>query len=354
MKKSVLLAAIAVFAAAASFATVVNVSNAPSSPVNPPFTYNSLQTAVNAAADGDSLYVHGTNISHGSLVITDKTVVLIGAGYGNNLQSNFQQKTFIDNITFSGFSGTKNVVLVGIYVSGTIGTQAANTPVNNLLIDRCAMFRLSAQCNNLILRQSILEVGCDGNPTFQPTVNGNAIIQNSVIAGNVGAVGVNTSMWENNIFKATDCGVGAVSSYNGSATFVNNIFNNGFTINVSNCTFNNNLFVSVASLGSGNSGTGNIFNTSADFVNNASPQNSIGTANYATAVDYHLAPTSAAIGAGTGGTNLGIYGGTNPLPATALLNGVPAMPRITEMNVQNLSVSPNGTLNVQIKAVKEN
>jgi hypothetical protein len=354
--KGILLFALIVIGAYGSSATVRNVSNSPTAPVNSPYTYNDLQKAVDSAADGDSLYVHGTNIDYGVITITDKTLTLIGAGYGNNLMSNFQQKTYISRLQFAGYTGTKNVVLVGLFLPGSFSSisNISGGAVNNLLIDRCAMFRLTAVCNNLIMRQSIIEVGCDGTSVFSPTVNGNALIQNCVLAGNITGGNVNTSIWEQNIFKGTDCGVGTVSTYNGSATFLNNIFNNSFTVSVSNCIFNNNLFVSVASLGSGNGGTGNIFSTSAGFVNNASPVNAIGKENYCTAIDYHLSGSSAAVGAGTTGDDLGVYGGTYALPATAVLNGVPAMPRIIEMNVQNLSVSPTGNLNVQIKAVKEN
>jgi hypothetical protein len=354
--KTILLSALLLVGAMASHATVRNVSNSPTAPVNVPYTYSSLQTAVDSAADGDTLYVHGTNIDYGVITITNKTVTLIGAGYGNNLLSNFQQKTYISRLQFAGYTGTKNVVLVGLFIPGSFASISTSSggAVNNLLIDRCAMYRINCNCNNLIMRQSLIEVGCDGSSCFQPTVNANAVIQNCVLAGNVGSGSVNTSMWENNIFKGSDCGVGNINTYNGTATFVNNIFNNGYTISVSNCTFNNNLFVSVGSLSSGNSGTGNIFNTSAGFVNNASANNSIGKENFCSAVDYHLGGSSAAVGVGVNGVDLGIYGGTNPLPTTAVLNGVPAMPRITEMNVQNLSVSPSGNLNVQIKAVKEN
>lgn len=341
------------FGASASYASVRNVSNSSTAPVQTPYTYNDLQMAIDSAADGDSLYVHGTNIDYGNIIITNKTLTLIGAGYGNNLTSNFQQKTYMYKMEFAGFTGTKNVVLVGIYVD-YISTTTGAGAVNNLVIDRCAITRITNKCNNLIMRQSLMEIGCDGNSIFSPTVNNSALIQNCVISGNVTGGSVNTSVWENNIFKRTDCAVGEIGTYNGSATFINNIFNNSFAVNVYNCTFNNNLFVSTTSLCCGNSGVGNIFNTSAGFVNNASPSNSIGKGNFCSAVDYHLAPGSAAIGAGTNSTDIGIYGGTNPLPATAVLNGVPAMPRITEMNVQNLSVSPTGSLNVQIKAVKEN
>lgn len=361
MKKAFLLLIVCCGLGFQSHSAVINVSNAATAPVNPPHTYNNLQTAIDAAADGDSLYVHGTNIDYGATTINNKTLVLIGAGYGNNLQSNFQQKTFIQSITFAGFSGVKSVVLVGLFIPGEISTASSAGPVNNLLIERCAIMRLSSASNNLTIRQSLLEA-VDGGSIFQPTVTGNALVQNSVLSGIITGGSVNSSLWENNIFKKAEYyyGRGSVGPYNGTAIFINNIFNSGYNLAVNNCTFNYNIFMAVNSLNNsgygGNSGIGNIMNTDPQFENNGyvGSHASIGKENYCTVVDYRLAAGSPCIGAGVGGTDMGIYGGVNALPATATLNGVPAMPRITEMNLQNVSVSPSGSLNVQIKAVREN
>ncbi len=357
MKKLLQLAALFLTTAAAN-AAVINVSNSPTAPVNPPYTYNDLQVAITAAADGDSLYVHGTNISYGDITITNKTLTFIGAGYGSNLQSNFQQRSRIGNINFSGFSGTKNIVLAGLIMEADIYNAATGTPVNNLVIERCAVNKISCTCNNLIVRQSLFENYTYHLFIFQPTVLGNAILQNSVFVGAIGSgMNLGSSLWENNIFKESTNYYnlyGEIGSINGTAIFKNNIFNDYYSIGVSNCTFNNNLFVSVGSLGNGNSGTGNVFATGAGFVNNYNPTNTVGKENYCNSVDFHLSVGSAALTAGPGGTEIGIYGGTNAFPATAVLNGVPAMPRITEMNLQNISVSPTGNINVQIKAVKEN
>lgn len=357
MKKQLLLSAFVSVMCFQSQATVINVSNAATAPVNPPYTYNNLQTAINAASDGDSLYVNGTNIDYGTVTITNKTLTLIGAGYGNNLQSNFQQKTQVQSITFAGFTGTKNVILTGMLIPGVINSASTGAPVNNLMIERCAVNRIASESNNLIVRQSIIET-TDGASFFQPTVSGNVLVQNSVLSGLINGGNVNSSLWENNVFKKAEYyyGNGTISTYNGSAIFINNIFNSGYSINVSNCTFNNNIFMGTNSLGNGNGGTGNIFNTDPQFVNNGylNSYSPIGKENYATVVDYHLATGSPCIGTGANGTDMGIYGGTNALPASAMLNGVPAMPRITEMNLQSISVSPTGNISVQIKAVKEN
>ena len=357
MKKSILLSTIIYASCISASAAVINVSNSPTSPINPPHTYNNLQTAITAAADGDSLYVHGTNIDYGAITINNKTLTLIGAGYGNNLQSNFQQKSHVQSINFDGFTGTKNVTLVGLFIPNGIATVSPGAPVNNLYIERCGFLRISSESNNLIVRQCVIEAPSNVS-IFQPIVTGSAIIQNSVLSGNVGDGNVNNSYWENNIFKKNDYyyhNNGSISTYNGNATFVNNIFNFTYQINVSNCTFNNNVLFQTNGLTNGNSGTGNLTGDPALKNNpNLGGANEFGIENYATAVDFRLAAGSQSIGAGFNGVDIGIYGGVNALPLTNNLNGVPAMPRVTEMNVQNISVAPNGNLNVQIKAIKEN
>src|ERR1044072_844632 len=135
MKRTLLLALL-VLSAIGSYATVRNVNNLPTAPVNTPYTYASLQTAVDSANDGDSLYVHGTNTDYGVITITNKTLTLIGAGYGNNLMSNFQQKTYINRIQFAGYTGTKNIVLVGLDIPGSFSSisNISGGAVNNLQI----------------------------------------------------------------------------------------------------------------------------------------------------------------------------------------------------------------------------
>lgn len=356
MKHLLQIAALVLLSTAAN-AAVRNVSNSPTAPVNPPYTYNNLQTAVNAAADGDSLYVHGTNISYGDITITNKTLTLLGAGYGSNLNSNFQQRTRIDNIIFDGFTGTKNIVLVGMVIEGEVYNNGGTGAVNNVIMERCASNRISFICNNAIFRQSLFEPNTNGIKPFALTVLGTAIIQNCVLAGDIGSgMNVASSLWENNIFKRVHyyySDYGRIQGINGTGLFKNNIFNNGFEIAISNCTFNNNLFVSYGAFTNNNAGSGNVFSTPAGFVNNAYNTDIIGKENYCNAVDYHLATGSAALTASATGTEIGIYGGINALPAPAVLNGVPAMPRITEMNLQNISVSQGGNINVQLKAVKE-
>lgn len=357
--KSISMLFLSLLYASGMVASVRNVSNAPDAPVNPPYTYDNLQDAIDAALDGDTIYLHGTNISYGNVTITNKTLVIIGAGFGHNLQSNFNQRTIVGNITFASYDGTKNISLIGLLLNEPkCGTTTTNI-VNTLYMERCGMMPVPSstnklRCNTFFFRQSVT-ADQQYYEEFAPVVLSTAYISNSVIAGNISGSTIGTAVFENNIFKkvSTNSNAGSITSFSGTASFTNNIFMNDYGIAVSNCVFNHNLFANATSLGSGNNGVNNQLATSPAFVNNTGVTTNIGRSNYATQVDYRLTAGSTAIGTGTGGSDLGVYGGTNPVPANQLLNGVPALPRITQMTIQQMSAAPGGTLEVQVEAVKQ-
>ncbi|MEL7147634.1 MAG: hypothetical protein AAFO69_14760, partial [Bacteroidota bacterium] len=75
--------------------------------------------------------------------------------------------------------------------------------------------------------------------------------------------------------------------------------------------------------------------------------------------DYRLKSTSPAIGAGSDGTDIGIYGGSDPYPISVDVEGfvtslLPRLPMVTEMNIENANIPENGTLEVTFKAKTSN
>lgn len=363
--KTLLLVCSAFFAFSTVNATVRNVSNAPNAPINPPYAYNSMQTAIDACADNDTIYLHGTNVSYGAVTIDNKQLVIIGAGFGSNLQNSTNQATIISTINCTNFTGVKNLSLIGLRMEEVrCGNTSTNT-VNTLYIERCGIrpgFNSSdrMRCNTLYLKQCVIAEHANYYTEFRPTVYSMALVSNSVLQGSFVCSEVNAAIFENNIFKNNQNPgyygdvTGRVQYLSGTATFNNNIFLSGFVLNsIYNCTFNNNLFESAQGL-TGQNASGNIVSTSAGFVNNYAPQGNFLRGEFSTSVDYHLAVASAAIGAGMNGVDLGIYGGTSALPTSNPINGVPAMPRVIGMTLQNMSVAPGGQLNVQIQAVNQN
>lgn len=64
-----------------------------------------------------------------------------------------------------------------------------------------------------------------------------------------------------------------------------------------------------------------------------------------------LKSTSPGHNAGTDGKDIGLYGGAG---AQNPLTGVPPIPLVTTMNINNVTVAPGGTLSVTIKAKSNN
>lgn len=343
--------------------TVINVSNSPNAPINPPHTVATLQAGIDAASDGDTLYLHGTNISYGDATVSNKDLVIIGAGFGNNLQNGTNAKSIIGTISFQNYNGIKNITLVGILMLEPKCGNDNNNTVNILTIERCGVRPDGStnnflRCNTLFFKQSVLGDQPNESTYFNPVVKANAYFSNSVLQGNFNGAYLSSSRFENNIFKKSGnyniYYYGRIDGINGTSIFTNNIFFEQYGIFVSNCTFNNNIFETLGSLENSNTGAGNLFNTPAQMVAVGGKYSTMARADFSTAVDYKLTPESAGKNAGTDGKDIGIYGGTNPIPLELRINGVPALPRITQLTLKNMSVAPGGTLEIELKAEKVN
>src|SRR5579864_1459109 len=76
--------------------------------------YTNLQTAVNAASSGDTIYVSGSPTSYGAITISTPRLTLIGAGYNaTGLQYNYS--SIVDYFYFSG--AVKKTSIQGFYVN---------------------------------------------------------------------------------------------------------------------------------------------------------------------------------------------------------------------------------------------
>lgn len=346
-------------AVAPAFATTFTVSNNPDRPAQ----FDNITAAIAAANHGDTVYVHGSQYSYGDFSIT-KRLVMIGAGYNSNNQ--FALSTKVGNITLVRTVGVENstgTTIMGFWCN-TINASASS-PITNVTIFRN---RIDSQLraysggvkfsdwliyNNIIVQ---IYLGNDGSgPTSISSTN--ILIQNNFIFGFI-ADGTSTSILiDHNVF--INAGLGALYY----ATISNNIFvrNTGtiFGGNVSFCTFNNNFsslstITSVAPgtsfLNGSNSGSGNISPAANPFVNVPDLSAFLFTSN------YRIVAGSPADNAGTDGTDLGVYGGTYPFPSGGPIGGgfdtsaLPAIPQITDFNIQNATIQPASSLNVNVKA----
>ncbi len=309
--------------------------------------FTDLQTAIDSANVGDTLYVHGSPNSYGATTL-NKRLTLIGSGYNvtgtpNNFSTLVSSLTVDSLLYFSGATGSK---IIGLdiqnlsygYISG-VGSYFTS----NLYISRCKIGSL------YVFENSVLENSIITSTVYLSATS--AIIRNNIIASVSGQVSNSSGViFDHNIFNGT-----APSSLS-YALFSNNVFFfSGSTSNwssINNCVFNKNLSsdnVAVTLPFGTNSGSGNISTVMPSFqFNNTLTASS--TSPWQN--NWTLKPTSGGKNAATDGTDIGIYGGNYPMKnLTGVSNLIPQM---TLMNINNSSIPLNGTLNVNFKSRKQN
>ena len=348
MKTFVLTLAFFISAALSLQAAVLTVSNH----ANGGAQYGSLASAYAAASNGDTLMLEPTNIAYtmASNTYFEKELVLIGVGWNPNTASKkraliFGQSNWNQLRLLVGAAGSK---FYGIEFTRSVAYN--NNGINNLLFENCMFhnhfYYNNYNCTNTAFRNCIFTFNNTHNIDFPSTIGITCIIENCVFDGYL--EGHNNSTLDITVnhcvfLKPTD---NVFNDFNSSLTVNNSIFYNVMTFWGSTFTgnsLNNNIFRLSTALPAGNSGSGNLFTTDPLFVN-------VPFSEYSTSAhDYDLQGGSPGIGAGNDGTDIGIHGGTSNFNETGEPLNVPIM---TNMVINNTSVEPGGTLNVQVKARK--
>ena len=338
-----------------AFRTVSNTANFPAQ-------YTTLQAALDACAHGDVVLVAGSETAYGDVTVK-RRVTIIGPGYNPNKQSALVAKVGTLTLTAANAGGdSSGTLLLGLDVTSTVvgsnsGPQAYQR-IQNVVIERCRvgsvdpLFSKNWTVKNCIitslLRGGSLPNTCDG-----------LLVSNNIFSGQIYTFTNNDAnvTIANNIFIRSS----GTIYYSGSARniiFTNNIFYGVSPYNASNdfCTWNNNISCfnypvtnDNFNITGTNSGGGNQVTVDPDFV---------GVVKQAVAFAYtqsfHLNAGSPAIGAGTDGTDVGIYGGMFPWPDGGAVpwetSPMPYIPVMEALNIQNANVRENGNLNVNIKA----
>jgi hypothetical protein len=334
MKKSLLLSCIATLCLSASvFAQTIRRCNN-----NPGITgvnvYTTIQAAHNAAVAGDIIYVEPSSASYGNLNCT-KRLTIIGNGYylDKNTNNSFDTRTSkIDQIVFD--NGSANSVLTGIEQTGSgFSVNDLNITITRCYVTNSIVFGLSTNLvagqnsrgNNGTITKCVLGSGINGtNSTTVASQYGyNCLISNNIQRGSTS--GMTNTVISNNVYYCGYTGTSNLGSLFGCAV-TNNIFDarglSGTLTYVgggSGNTISNNICLDLAGSPSGN---GNVsFGTSTATFLTANPWTTFSTED----ANFQLIAGSPAIGIGTGGTNAGAFGGSNPY----ILSGMPAYPVIT-------------------------
>lgn len=335
-----------------TFATVRTVNNF----VPNAAQFSDVQSAINASAVGDTLLIHGTPVSYGSITL-NRRLCLIGAGSNlTNTTNNF--KTTLSSITIDTISSFPQYNISGFSIHGIEFSDfswVGNNRANNVVISRCAINSLlSIKGTNWVIKNCFT-----GNiSTTQTSASSNIIIANNIINGSI-FNGTSNTLFSPNVIATNNIftGAGPVNMFN--VLLTNNIFFNGVPTNTTGGNvFNKNLTYTTSSTllvnlpPTGNTGTGNINNTIPNFINVPNPTNIFKTpalANY----NFTFPTTAAGYNAGTDGTNLGITGGPYPWNGNNL-DGRAQIPLMQELNIINSVINQGQPLNVDFKARKNN
>lgn len=327
-----------------SFAAIITVSNNASSPGQ----YSNLQTAINSASVGDTLYIQGSTTSYGNITI-NKKLTLVGAGYSPD-STDYNISTQLGNLTFDTvinvpISGTK---IIGMSLEQSYYSTGDRGFIQNITFEKC-LFNSSVYVagNNWIILNCIFNsVMLDLGYYSNAIVSNSFFVSSYIYYSNKNSVNIYNCIFLNyssNVFYSV--------SYLG---VYNSIFWNNSVSGCSNCLFVNNITyddVARELPGTGNSGSGNINNTDPLFVSTLPAPTT--TIPYASLKNYNwnLQTGSPGYKTGTDGSDIGFYGGAYP---NKNLSGMyHQIPVVKNFLIKNPVVQKNGSLKVSITATKK-
>ncbi len=344
MKKSITFFVLVAIIATAN-AAVITVNNNPNSPGQ----YTNAQTAINAANPGDTIYLSGSSTSYGDIHVNKKLTIF---GTGQNPQ---KQNPLVSSIGYlyldsiNSTSGASGSLIEGLYI-GSYLQCVSSYPFYNIKIKRNYFANYIYVYGNNWLIQNNYVYGINLNN------NSNIQIVNNIITYYISGSSQTqpTLLIANNLFIDSYSSGNALSSLS-NAIISNNIFYGispgSSTSQCNACTFNNNITFGSSNNTlpyANNTGSGNITNTNPKFT-------SIATINYTftTTDNYTLQASSPGHNAGTDATDIGPFGGTYPIPSEPI-GWEPNIPQVKTMTISNNVIPVNGTLNISVKAKKQN
>jgi len=293
--------------------------------------FTTLEAAVAAASDNDTIYLEGSAINYDGATI-DKPLTIVGPGYflaeNPETQANNTSATIDSELTFA--SGSEGSTIMGCeFEFGTELTISINDI--SLIRNRLYQVEFDGTSNNIVIAQNYIEGHINagiGDIT-------NAIISNNIIKGMIYAQATSGPLVvSHNVSLSTNW------TYNfnvHNATIQNNILTGEFVTideNTGNTIFNNILAAE------GTDANGNLFNIDMDLVF----ADFDGALELSTDSKWELMAGSPALAAGSGGEDCGAFGGSTPY----ILSGIPSLPHIYEANVPASATSDSG-LQVTIK-----
>ncbi|RLD24924.1 MAG: hypothetical protein DRI54_05615, partial [Bacteroidetes bacterium] len=331
--------------------------------------YTSVSGAINAASNGDTIYIHPSSINYGDITV-NKSLVFIGPGHHPEYTGGMGVS--LNQISLSnGSSGSKFTGLILTQIRCNLFAQSHDIVISNNFFNTLQAISggygsnagaFGDSDNWLIEGNVIIEgTGCGGckviNLRTSASTNSNWIISNNFIQtksvennSNLFADLNSSTIVENNIIVHQNTHSIFESSVSGGE-FRNNIFwvtRNEITdimVDAIGVIFSNNLtYHSNGSL-IPLTGNNNVDNSNPDFIAIASDNPVWEYVN-----NYQLNSNSPGENVGTDGTDVGIYGGGFPFRT----EGYPQdFPRLQAFDLlSNTIVPPGGSIEINLKATK--
>ena len=340
------------------FATVRTVSNNPGTVAQ----FTTIQAAVNASLNGDTVYVHGSPVTYSGFSITDKRLVVIGPGWAP-VQNFMPYPATVYDLTIAG-SGSSNTEIQGLNIASTVNITSFSHPDNIHFLRNYFGSSITIGTGTNTYTGFIFEGNWFNNTGFntaQSCFFQNFIARNNVFYcanSNLSASGFYNSisvLFDHNLFYGPSAGTTDVFGGNCRGLLLtNNIFvRRNAATNNTNSVFNNNITFNAGvnnpwDVAYNNSGTGNIANQDPQMVS----QTAVNSGTNNPLLDFTIA-TGIANNAGTDLKDLGLlYDATGSLNWTN--SRMSRLPFIYSMNISNANIPAGGTLNVQVEARKNN
>jgi hypothetical protein len=344
-------------------ATVITVSNSPATIAQ----FNNINTAVTAAANGDTIYIHGSPNPYFAFTQTSKRLTFIGPGWSADKSLAFTAS--IPGCTITG-TGCNSSEYQGLVFTSTINISSAKPDSLKFIRNHFVTLSISANQGGVTYSSYLFEGNIFDNSSVDATSGStyqNFLFQNNYFFENGTVRDGNISSFFNSVNVLFDHNVwigpgsGTRNCFSSNCRFLtltNNIFvrRNGFNSN-SSSNFNNNItFYPAGStnpgapwLANGNvDGGGNVDNQDPQMANQAA----VNAGNAPALGDFSIAG-GPANNSGSDAKDMGFL-----FDASGSLNWANSrnsrLPRIFSMNVTTPTIPAGGTVSISVNAKVSN
>jgi hypothetical protein len=370
--KTILFILVGLSLSVSTLATVRTVSNTPDIA-----QFTSIQAAIDASADSDTVYVYGSPNPYAGFFILDKKITVIGPGWAPDknlpLRVVINSAVFIRDSTVPGSpNGSELQGLVLSTLTLSRNQVTGDFPTNNIRLIRC---EFTTNISWDLGATGHLFEGCFFGAGSQLFFAGGSTYQNFLFQNNIffipGSNRINSAVnsinvrFDHNLFYSNNNGGGGIYQIFNNCSFLtltNNIFNQtNAGLGLSFSTFNNNIAnnITLSSTNAVSNATPWAVNSNVDGGGNIANQNpamvdqtavNAGTATFLSNFTIASGPAN---NSGSDAKDMGLlYDATGSLNWNNSRNS--RIPRIFVMNIITPTVAPGTNLSVTVDARKSN